>query len=431
MGVLLAAALAAGQRGPGSHFHRRPVQRRVAVEPAAGEPLRPAALGVEVGELARDRRRASPGKTWSSIQVWIATPPSAVASDAQRACLLRVVDQRRGADQPVAAGRRRPRRRSGCGGCGRRSPRSRAATRSSSASSCVAALGAGQRLVGDDDHPALAGAGELAAPASPAGRSGRGRPSRRRVATRSSTSSAQRGRRRRRVVEQRHRRRRWRRGRPRAAPPPHRRQLATRGVGGHADRRPAERLGEEAVDERRAAAGRRASTAPLVATGRRAASVSPGGRSHSARSPTASDAGLRGRDDLAGDERCRGRRAPGTTAPQARGWRTARSAALEQARVARGVEVGAVVERVGVERRLDAEVARRARCPGLTRPPRRTSARARARCPGRCRSGRRPGSPRRAQRADRVRRRRRAPARSASPGGGTSTGTAARGGRGT
>ncbi len=49
-----------GER-PRSRSRRRPVERHVAVEAVAGEPFWPAALGVEVGKLARDRAELARG----------------------------------------------------------------------------------------------------------------------------------------------------------------------------------------------------------------------------------------------------------------------------------------------------------------------------------------------------------------------------------
>ena len=229
---------------------------------------------------------SSPGKTWSSIQVWIATPPPAVAQHAERAGLLGVVDQRRGADQPVAAGGGRG-ARSGCGGCGRRARRSRAgggraapAARRRPRSSPAA--GARPTIT---HRRAPAQPPRAGWPASQAGRGGRGRPSRRRAGPGRARSAAARGRcpRRSRDVG------------PAAAP--------ARGAASRATTSPASisRRADPpapAPSVRPAPARRNRSTSPGsggpsgdAAGGQRACpggSDSPGGSSHSASPPTAS-----------------------------------------------------------------------------------------------------------------------------------------------
>src|SRR5437899_13048246 len=80
-----------------------PIQRDVAVEARAQEPLRAAPLGVYVGELAGDLAELP------NVVEEPRTQRDAAAlrgDDLKRSCLLRVVDQRGSADQPIATAAR-------------------------------------------------------------------------------------------------------------------------------------------------------------------------------------------------------------------------------------------------------------------------------------------------------------------------------------
>ena len=107
-----------------------PVQADVAVQPATGEALRPPALRVEIRELARDTA-PEPAPRRNDVVEHPGLDRDAAAGgvdDAQRPCLLGVVDQRGGADLPVAARRGPAGERSGFGACDPTMPRSRAAS---------------------------------------------------------------------------------------------------------------------------------------------------------------------------------------------------------------------------------------------------------------------------------------------------------------
>src|SRR5437660_11313957 len=80
-----------------------PIQRDVAVEAVAKEPLRAAPLGVYVGELAGDLAELP------NVVEEPRTQRDAAAlrgDDLKRSRLLRVVDQRGRADQPIATAAR-------------------------------------------------------------------------------------------------------------------------------------------------------------------------------------------------------------------------------------------------------------------------------------------------------------------------------------
>ena len=336
---------------------------------------------------------------------------------AERAGLLGIVDQRRGADQPVAGRAARP----GCGGCGPTAPRSRAGARRGSRAA-LAALGAGERLVRDDDHPAAPSgsrAGWLASRLVGADQPARAAAAAREVEHDQSKLAAD-------VHGGSREVGRAPAARRGACDDLERLHLgARRRIGRDAHLRAGQRLREELVNEARAAADRRATRRRSATCP--AAAIRPGGSSHRAWSPSASARVSVGRCDLAGDE--------DVVVAEHRVHRRARAEADErprdarqQPRMLRSVEVGAVVERIRVARQLDAVVAGR----GRTTPA--------------AERGQRPpelvalvvvdqvaalDDRVRAQRPDRARSRPRAPARSAPPGGGTSTRTAGRGDRGT
>ncbi len=144
-----AGVTAAPARGRGSRCGQAGRQRT----PAAS------ALRIEVGELARDRAQPA-GEGMVEHPGLDRDTAVAVASTPQRPGLLWVVDQRRGADQPVAAGRGRagddPVAMDVAG-----DRRDHAGMAVKQLEELPAALGAGQRLVADDDDPALPGGGEL------------------------------------------------------------------------------------------------------------------------------------------------------------------------------------------------------------------------------------------------------------------------------
>ncbi len=112
-----AAASSPAHRGPhgGRWFarlrkrsRRPPVERDVPIQARPGEPLRPASLRVDERELPGDR----PERSRERVVEHPCLERDAAAGgreEPQRPRLLGVIDQRSGADQPVAAGRRGPR----------------------------------------------------------------------------------------------------------------------------------------------------------------------------------------------------------------------------------------------------------------------------------------------------------------------------------
>ena len=107
--VMAPSMASAGRRGASKPARLSPpggTAARCGRSRRAGEALRPAALGVEVGQLAGGRRPA-PRPSWSTIHVSSASRPPAVSHEPEGARLLREVGERGGADQPEAAGVRR------------------------------------------------------------------------------------------------------------------------------------------------------------------------------------------------------------------------------------------------------------------------------------------------------------------------------------
>ena len=102
----LRAAAVSGGVAPGRSGDGAAIEDDVAVLRRAGEPLRPSALRVEVGELPGDPAEPPvPGVVEHPGVDGHASPRG--RADGQGARLLGIVDQRGGADQPVAAGRGR------------------------------------------------------------------------------------------------------------------------------------------------------------------------------------------------------------------------------------------------------------------------------------------------------------------------------------
>ena len=224
----------------------------------------------------------------------------------------------------------------------------------------IAALRARQRLVGDDQDPPVAGRGELT-----------GQPlglARVNEASRSTFAPGQvedhdpqviaeiSG-----VVQALAIGRQARRG-PQPVNRRARVELSSRLVGRHTHLGPVQRLGKKGVDE----SGTRRSVGRDLGPGAAPAQARQPGGQRDLRgeipdrlAPQGQRPRLRGRGDLPGDEDVVIAEDGIRRRPEPRTQKGTRRA-LEQAGMPGSVEVGAVVERIGVERRLDPEVARTA-----------------------------------------------------------------------